>query len=107
MNYQRFIATIPAFQKLVIQDLPLPVAYKLSKLVRKVNEELEFFQAENAKIRKKHEDPNSPGIKEDTDALLGLNVEWDVPPIEIKLDDNLRLSCSDIDALDGFVIFKE
>lgn len=107
MTYVKLVGAVPTFQKLVRQDLPLPIAYRLSKLVRAVNEELAFFQSESAKIRERHEDPNSPGITQEMEALLALDVEWNVPPIRIAIDDKLRLSCADIDALDGFVEFYE
>ena len=107
MTYERIVGAVPTFQKLVMQDLPLPVAYRLSKLVRAVNEELAFFQSESGKIRERHEDPNSPAIAREMEALLALDVEWEAPPVRIEIDDKLRLSCADIDALDGFVEFYE
>lgn len=107
MKYKRILAVVPAFQKLVMQDLPLPIAYKLSKMVKAVNEELTFFQSESAKIRERHEDPYSPAINREMDDLLALDVEWNVPPVRIELDDKLRLSCADVDALDGFIEFVE
>lgn len=107
MTYEKLIGAVPTFQKLVRQDLPLPVAYRLSKLVRAVNGELAFFQSESGKIRERHEDPNSPAIAQEMEALLALDVEWDAPPVRIAIDDKLRLSCADIDALDGFVEFYE
>lgn len=107
MTYCKLIESVSAFQKLVRQDLSLPIAYKLSKTVRKVNEELAFFQSESAKIRERHEDPNSPAIQREMEDLLALDVEWDAPPVRIEIDDKLRLSCADVEALDGFVEFYE
>lgn len=107
MTYEKLIGAVPAFQKLVTQELPLPVAYRLSKMVQKVNEELVFFRSESEKNREKHEDPNSPGIKRELESLLALAVDWDYPVLRIDLDDKLRLSCSDVNALEGFVEFVE
>ena len=107
MTYERIVGAVPTFQKFVMQDLPLPTAYQLSKIVRKINDELGFFQQESEKIRGRHEDPNSPGIKTELENLLDLEVEWDVSPVRIEIDDKIRLSCSDIAALEGFVEFVD
>jgi hypothetical protein len=107
MTYERLVGAVPAFQKLVNQDLPLPVAYRLSKTIKKVNEELDFFQKESEKIRVRHEDPNSPGINRELLDLLSLDVEWGLAPLRIEIANKLRLSCSDVNALDGFVEFYE
>lgn len=107
MTYEKLVGAIPAFQKLVMQELPLPTAYRLSKMVRKVNEELDFFRAESEKIRAKHENPNSPEMNRELDALLQWDVEWTFLPLCIDLDDKLRLSCSDVNALDGFIEFVD
>lgn len=107
MTYRKLIGAVPAFQRIVIQELPLPVAYKLSKMVKAVNEETKFFGEKHAAIMKHHEDPHSPGIAREVEELLDLEIEWDCKPLRVEITDNLHLSCSDIDSLEGFIEFVE
>lgn len=107
MIYRTIIAAVPAFQKLVVQDLPLPVAYKLSKIVKSVNDEIQFFTEQQAAIVKRHEDPHSPKIVEEVEELLDLEIEWDKKPLRVEITEGLHLSCADVDALDGFIEFVE
>lgn len=104
MTYYHLLNSVPAFQKLIHQDLPLRTAYRLSKMVRKVNEELDFFRAKQEEIQAKHEYqiPQS-----EFEALLAFEVEWEEPRIEIALDDSIMLSVTDVDALTPFIDFKE
>ena len=95
---------VPAFQKLIGQDLPLRTAYKLSKLVRRVDEELDFFRAKEAELREKHE-YKIPA--KEYEELLNLEIDWNEDKIEIPLDDHIILSVADIEALTPFIEFKE
>lgn len=95
---------VPAFQKLVGQNLPLKTAYRLSKMVRKVNEELDFFKVKEAELKAKHEYKVPAG---EYNELLNLEIDWDEPKIEIPLDENISLSVADIEALIPFIEFKE
>ena len=107
MTYRKLIGAVPAFQRLVIQELPLPVAYKLSKMVKAVNEETKFFGEKHAAIMRRHEDPHSPKIVEEVEELLDLEIEWDKKPLRVEITEGLHLSCADVDALDGFIEFVE
>lgn len=107
MTYYNLITAVPAFQKLVGQSLPLPIAYKLSKMIRRVNEEMDFFRSRVEEVRNRHEGPRSPAQTQEENELLAFSVEWDMPPVEIPITENLRLSCADLDALAGFVTFTE
>lgn len=107
MTFRRILGAVSGFQKLVMQDLPLPVAYKLSKMVKAVNEEMQFFSEKHGAIMKRHEDPHSPGIAKEVEELLDLEIEWDHKPLRVEITDNLHLSCSDIDSLEGFIEFVE
>lgn len=107
MTFRRILGAVSGFQKLVMQDLPLPVAYKLSKMVKAVNEETKFFTEQQATIVKRHEDPHSPKIVEEVEELLDFEIEWDKKPLRVEITEGLHLSCADVDALDGFIEFVE
>lgn len=94
----------PSIQKLVSQPLPLRTSYRLSKMVRNVNEELDFFKAKEAELKAKHE--YKVPVQEYNE-LLNLEIDWEEPKIEIPLDENICLSVADIEALTPFIEFKE
>lgn len=103
MTFQNILSAVPAFQKLVAQDLPIRTAYRLHKMIRRVNEEIDFFRMKEGEIRAKHENPNSPALLAELDELLKLPIEWELDPLPLSPDEPLRLSCADLDALEGFV----
>lgn len=104
MTYLSLHKAVPSFQKLVSQSLPLRTSYKLSKIVRRVNEELDFFRAKEAELKAKHE--YKVPVKE-YEELLNLEIDWNEQKIEIPLDANIELSCADVEALEPFITFKE
>lgn len=105
MKYRKIVASVPAFQKLSAQELPLALAYKLAKTVGKLNEELAFFGMKNQEIAK------SDGSEEEKAALfeelMDFETDWDPKPLRIPADANIVLSCYDIQALDGLVEIYE
>lgn len=104
MKAYNLVEAVPALQKLVRENLPLRTAYRLSKMVRKVNEELDFFKAKEAELKAKHE--YKVPVSEYNE-LLNLEIDWNEPKITIPLDDNIALSVADIEALTPFIEFKE
>lgn len=92
------------FQKLVTQNLPVRTAYKLSRMVRRINEELEFYHQREAEIKAKHEYRVPDAERAE---LLNLEIDWTEDKIEIPLDADIHLSCADVDALTPFIEFKE
>ena len=104
MTYFQLLNAAHGFQKLVRKNLPLRTSYKLSKMVRRVNEELDFFRAKEAELREKHE-YKIPA--KEYEELLNLEIDWTEDKIEIPLDDHIILSVADIEALTPYVEFKE
>ena len=104
MTYRTLITAVPALQKLVSQNAPIRVAYRLSKIVRRVNEELDFFKTRKAELEASHEYAVPP---DEYDRLLDFEIDWEEPRVEIPLDANLELSCADVDALEPFISLKE
>lgn len=104
MRIYDILNAIPAIQKLVREDLPLRTAYRLSKMVRKINEELDFFKAKEAELKAKHE-YQVPAME--YNELLNLEIDWADPKLTIPLDDHISLSVADIEALTPFIEFEE
>lgn len=93
MTYYNIINAVPSFQKLVHKDLPLQSAYRFAKIVRKVNEELEFYR-ERSDV-------------DGADELLNFEIDWDEEKIEIPITTDIELSCADVEALEPFITFSE
>lgn len=104
MTLYNILLARSGMQKLVGQNLPLKTAYRLSKIVRKVNEELDFFREKEAELKARHE-YKVPA--DEYEELLNLEIDWEEPKVEIPLDENVSLSAADVEALDEFVSFKE
>ena len=90
-----------ALQKLIAQDLPLRVAYRLMKLTDSCNFHLNFYGNERMKL----------GTDPDPARLAALN-EMEVTDLKetqlrIPICDDLKLSAADIKALEPFIVFYE
>lgn len=105
MTYQKLIGAVPGLQKLTGQDLPLRTAYRLSKMVRKVNEELAFFRMKHEEIMKSETEEEEK--RQLFEELLNFEADWTPDPLRIPADTNIRLSGSDIAALEGLVEITE
>lgn len=94
------VIAVPAIQKLILQDLPLPTAWKLSKLIGIVNPVLDFYNA------KREQCSDEQAAME----LLALDIsdQFDgFTPVEVPLIENIQLSAADVAAAELFVLFKE
>lgn len=95
MTYGSVLASAAVLQKLVNQPLHLRQAYQMTKIARRINEELDFFYAKKQEI----DDLDCPDEEkvEKLNELLNFEFEWDLEPVRVKLDDNLNLSANDLD----------
>ena len=120
MNIQlkRIIGAIGALGKLSATDLPLKTAYNVKRSIDLLQKEVDFFNQERKKLLEKYGTENEDGsftLREDTlldaqrsmDELLNMEVAPDIPAVSIPLDDGIRLSANDIEALTPFVTFTE
>lgn len=101
MTYGSILAAAPVLQKLVGQNLHLRQAYMLTRIVKKINEELEFFNL------KRNEIAESDRSDEDKikmmNELLNLEIDWIIGPLELNLDDDIRISAADLDSAKGII----
>mgnify|MGYP004716677793 FL=1 len=94
------VIAVPAIQKLIIQDLPLPAAWRLSRLIGIVNPLLDFYNAEREKCKDEQAAMD----------LLALDISEQFEgysPVCIPLDECLRLSAADVKATELFVAYTE
>lgn len=115
ITLKAIIQAVPALNKLADGDLPLPLAYKLSKTLKSLQEEIDFFNDERAKVIAKHggelrrdrivfRDAEGAG---ELEKILDLTVNPDVEKIVAPIFENIRLSAHDVTALEPFVEFVE
>ena len=101
MKLMEIVNARHALQKLIAQDLPLRVAYRLMKLTDSCNFHLNFYGNERMKL----------GTDPDPARLAALN-EMEVTDLKetqlrIPIADDLKLSAADIKALEPFIVFYE
>ena len=115
ITLKEIINAVPALNKLADSDLPLPLAYKLSKMTKTLQAEIDFFTREREKIMKEYggEVKHSrmvfkkpEGLKAMED-VLALEVEPECGKIEISISDNIRLAANDVTFLAPFIEFTE
>lgn len=120
MNIQlkRIISAIGALGKLSATELPLKTAYNVKRSIDLLQKEVDFFNQERKKLLEKYGTENEDGsftLREDTlldaqrsmEELLAMEVAPDITAVSIPLDDGIRLSANDIEALTPFVTFTE
>lgn len=101
MKLSEIVTAAPALQKLIMQDVPIRLAYALAQLINKCNPQLDFYGREIVKIGNEENDRRQE--------LLNLELEeFDKhDPIVIPLGINISLSAADIKCLEPLVIFKD
>ena len=105
MTYGTLNASVPVLQKLVGQNLKLRQAYRLTKIVKKVNEELVFFRDKYTEIGNS-DTSDEEKIKMLND-LLNFEVDWTLEPVVLTLEDDISLSAADIDSSRGIIEIKD
>ena len=105
MTYGTLNASVPVLQKLVKQNLHLRQAYQLTKIAKRANEELVFFNTKYEEIIKSDK-PDGEKIKM-INELLNFEVEWELDPLTLSLDDDLVLSAADLEASQGLIEIRE
>ncbi len=90
-----------ALQKLIAQDLPLRVAYRLMKMTDSCNFHLEFYGQQRMNLG---EDPDPVRLQELDEMEV---TDLKETQLRIPIADDLKLSAADIKALEPFIVFYE
>ena len=94
MQLSEIVSAAPALQKLILQELPLPTAWRLSKLIGLCNPALDFYGIQRVKCRDQSE----------VEKLMEMDINMDgFEPVTIVMDDSIRLSAADVKTLEPFV----
>ena len=117
MTMQTLVNALPALQKLGKQDLPLKTLYKVSRVLKKLDENLKFYYSQKQDITAKYwtiRDGRAfpkEGCAEECNAkineLLELEVEVDAKlPVKIEPSENITLSYNDLISLENIIEFE-
>lgn len=111
MAYQNIV-------KLSSEPLSLPVSYKLFKLKKKLAPHFEFQEAQELSLFDQYHPTFDNGelifaSNEDRDQFIekmkeinSLEVEVDMEPEQMQMDENMKISISTIEALAEFITFE-
>ena len=114
IKLEKIMESKDALSKIVDIKMPVEIAFKLSKLVNKVNDEIKSIEkarflkvkelGEQEVIKKdgkeiksnnwKVKEENIDKFKEEMEKLFNVEIELDIPKIKLKdLDGNVEASC--------------
>lgn len=113
MKIKELINAFPYLKKLFSQDLSIPTLYKLSSMADKLERHLHFYEVQRNELFKKYcEFKNDqyvplPGKDEELTAkiqeLIEIEIDDEIVSVGIPLSENIKLSCTDINALRNFI----
>lgn len=118
MKLGQIAAAAPALAKLGEEKLSPKVLYKLDKLMRKIEGEIEFYNKQRdetvMKLGEHVKDAeyripaeNRAEFEEKMRAIDNIDVEGEVSPVKISTSENIRLSYNDLRLLRGFFEFED
>lgn len=121
MKIRKIVEATPALREIANQRLPMKTLYRVTRLIREIQPQLDFYDEQYQKLIVEYctEDEGGfllpVGSKTDFEnalnELFDLDVEVNIEPVSIPENEaeNLRLSYNDICALEGFIeiTFKE
>lgn len=114
MKIKNIISAVASLQKIASAELSMKTLYSVSKLMKKVETELDFYNMERQKIAEKYgtriddetfriSDDKKKDYEREMSELLDIEIEEDIKPITLPFNENVKLSYNDLIALEGFV----
>ena len=91
-----------SLRRLIVQELSLRTAYKLNLLVDQINPHLSYFDSNRERISKLADTGDA-----ELEALLEEDVDINISKVQIRLDEDAKLSAIDVMQLNGFVEFVD
>ena len=105
-----------ALEKLVQMDLPIKQSFLLSKFAKKATVELQEFEEQRVKLVNKYGETdettgttsvapaNLEAFRKDLDELTDVELFFDIPPIRVEALENVKISVSDLMALEPILV---
>ena len=118
MKLGQILQARSALNKLAESELSPKYLYKVSKMLSKVNKELEFIDENRNKLIQelgcevkegewKVKDENLQEFIKRFNEFLDIDAETDITVVQIPTTENIRLSFKDLDLLNGFIELQE
>ena len=113
LELKTFVNSVQPLSDLAKQKLPLKCAYRLRKIIEAVNNELDFFAQERAKILEEAGDWNTATITQKNEIngkiekLLAFEVEFFEEPLVLPMDIDVNMSASDLELVKDFIQIKD
>ena len=107
---------IESFKKLLTANLPIKLAYSLSKSVKKLEGEVKIVEEQRIALLKKYgTSPDEKGnvtvlpeniefFVKDFNGLLEVEVDIDITPVKLSELGDIKLSAVDLSNLEGIVV---
>jgi hypothetical protein len=105
---------VPSFNKIISADLPVTITYKLHKMISSLQAEINTFNETHKNLAEKYGTANDDGTvtinqlseyNAELNELLSIEIETKITQVGIPLSGNLKLSVSDMTALEPFIYF--
>lgn len=114
MNFAKLLNSRESLEKLIVQDLPTTVAYKLYKFIKELNKELETFDEFKVKLLDKYGEKqtdnsylvngeNKQLFESDLQTLLDSDVKAEYPTFTLEELKDAKLSVKDLTLLDYLI----
>ena len=114
MKLGKVVNALPALQKLANENLTPKTLYWVSKLLRKLEKEIDVFNTSRTKLLKdlgkeiepgkyKIPDDNIPEFENRFNELMDIDIEETFNIVKIPTTEDIKLSYNDLQALDGFI----
>lgn len=116
MKLRKIVEATPALREIANQRLPMETLYKVTRLIREVQPQLDFYDEQCQKLVSEHCTPDEGGFtviasskqkfNSAMNELLDIDVDVDIEPVSIPVSEaeNLKLSYNDICAMEGFIV---
>lgn len=113
MKLRKVVNALPALQKLAGENLTPKTLYWVSKLLSKLDKEIEFFNSTRNKLvadlgeevdgKIQVAAENIPIFQKKIAEILDIDIEAEFSAAKIPTTENLKMSYNDLCLLDGFV----
>lgn len=118
MKMKTVVDAASVLQKLAGEPLSIRSAYRLTRLIGKINEPLAFYDRRIAEITEKYFDTAADGtltpkdgcqsdIDREVGELLALELEQEIEPVSIPETENATISAAELMAIAEFVKIEE
>lgn len=104
----------PALEKLVNLEISIKTAYKLSRIINKLNNELQNFEDQRQKLVSKYGEPEENGnvivtqenmeaFSNELNELINLEIELAYEPVSLEELGDVKMRASELMLIDKFV----